>query len=246
MPERIQYGPGKDQWGDLYLPEGTARGVVVAIHGGFWRERHTAEDTVDESEDLAARGFAVLNLEYRRVSDSEGAGDGGWPATGEDIVAGTRALQDTAVSGLPIVLLGHSAGGQLAAWAAGHAEVAGVVSQAGPLALTESARLGIGDGATVNFLGATPEENPAVYEQADPLENIPLSVPLIALHPGQDRAVLFVKGVRRGCAGGRSRRPADPGRGRSSRHHPARLGGLPGQRRRDSGDPRPPGPVTLG
>ena len=34
MPERIQYGPGKDQWGDLYLPEATARGVVVAIHGG--------------------------------------------------------------------------------------------------------------------------------------------------------------------------------------------------------------------
>lgn len=191
MPERIQYGPGKDQWGDLYLPEGTARGVVVAIHGGFWRERHTAEDTVDESEDLAARGFAVLNLEYRRVSDSEGAGDGGWPATGEDIVAGIRALQDTAVSGLPIVLVGHSAGGQLAAWAAGHVEVAGVVSQAGPLALTESARLGIGDGATVNFLGATPEENPAVYEQADPVENIPLSVPLIALHPGLDKIVPF-------------------------------------------------------
>jgi len=191
MPERIQYGPGKDQWGDLYLPAGEAHSVVVAIHGGFWRERHTALDTVDESEDLAARGFAVLNLEYRRVGDSESEGDGGWPATGEDIVAGIRALEGTSVSGLPVVLLGHSAGGQLAAWAAGHVEVAGVVSQAGPLALTESARLGIGDGATVNFLGATPEENPAVYEQADPLKNLPLSVPLIALHSGLDKIVPF-------------------------------------------------------
>jgi len=191
MPERIQYGPGKDQWGDLYLPAGKARGLVVAIHGGFWREQYTAEDTVDESEDLAARGFAVLNLEYRRVGDAEASGDGGWPATGEDILAGIRALQDTAVSGLPIVLLGHSAGGQLAAWAAGHVEVAGVVSQAGPLAFTESASLGIGGGAAVNFIGATPEEQPTAYAQADPLMNIPLGVPLIALHSRSDEFVPF-------------------------------------------------------
>ncbi|MBO9704722.1 MAG: alpha/beta fold hydrolase, partial [Arthrobacter sp.] len=126
MPERIQYGPGKDQWGDLYLPADEAHSVVVVIHGGFWRELRTAEITVPESEDLAARGFAVLNLEYRRVGGAGGAGDGGgWPATGEDILAGIRALQGTSVSGLPIVLLGHSAGGQLAAWAAGHVEVAG-------------------------------------------------------------------------------------------------------------------------
>ena len=189
MPERIQYGPGKDQWGDLYLPADEARSVVVVIHGGFWRELRTAEITVPESEDLAARGFAVLNLEYRRVSDSEGAGDGGWPATGEDIVAGIRALHGTKVSGLPVVLLGHSAGGQLAAWAAGHVEVAGVVSQAGVLALTESARLGIGDGAAVNFLGATPDEAPALYDQVDPLKNVPLRVPLVALHSGLDKVV---------------------------------------------------------
>ncbi|WP_287902966.1 alpha/beta hydrolase [Arthrobacter sp.] len=190
MEERIQYGPGKDQWGDLYLPEGAARGVVVVIHGGFWRELRTAEITVPESEDLAARGFAVFNLEYRRVGGAEGAGaGGGWPATGEDIVAGIRALHGTSVSGLPVVLLGHSAGGQLAAWAAGHVEVAGVVSQAGVLALTESARLGIGDGAAVNFLGATPEETPALYDQADPLKNVPLRVPLVALHSGLDKVV---------------------------------------------------------
>ena len=85
------------------------RAVVVVLHGGFWRARYGA-DLMDElCDDLAARGYAAWNVEYRRV----GAG-GGWPATFDDVEAATRRAND----GLPLVTLGHSAGGHLAVWAA--------------------------------------------------------------------------------------------------------------------------------
>lgn len=151
-PLRISYGAHPDQWGDLYLPasgstaggvaaaEGGWRGIVVVIHGGYWRDRHTAELGAPVARDLAAHGLVAWNLEYRRAG-SDGpdgtptAGDGGWPATFLDVAAGIdrlaevpglRLLADddaarlaSLVSAGRVVGLGHSAGGHLAVWAAG-------------------------------------------------------------------------------------------------------------------------------
>ena len=39
---RIAYGTDPSQYGELYLPEGTPRGVVVVIHGGFWKSAYDA------------------------------------------------------------------------------------------------------------------------------------------------------------------------------------------------------------
>src|SRR5680860_424788 len=85
-PEPHSYGRYVDQRADLYLPAGTPpeRGwpVVVLIHGGFWRERHTKDLTSPIAQDLARHGLAAWNIEFRRV---EGAG--GWPATFDDVGA---------------------------------------------------------------------------------------------------------------------------------------------------------------
>jgi len=48
-----------------------------------------ARDQMDPvASDLVARGFAVWNLEYRRLGDPEA----GWPSTMEDVAAGIDHL----------------------------------------------------------------------------------------------------------------------------------------------------------
>lgn len=87
--QRIDYptldGTDPEQnWGDLYLPAGEQKvdsiPLVVLIHGGAWQAQLGANLFDPFARDLAARGMAVYNLEYRRV----GSG-GGWPTTFEDI-----------------------------------------------------------------------------------------------------------------------------------------------------------------
>lgn len=120
-PSRHPYGPDPAQYGELWLPAGALpadpqAGTVVIIHGGFWRARFDLSLGRPLAADLAARGYAVWNLEYRRA----GAG-GGWPATFEDVAAGIDMLADLPVDTSRLVAVGHSAGGHLAVWAAGRA-----------------------------------------------------------------------------------------------------------------------------
>src|SRR5919112_3561609 len=82
-PERIAYGDDPAQWADLYRSDGPSRGVVVVIHGGFWRARYDASLGRPLATDLAGRGWTAWNLEYRRV----GNGGGGAP-TVDDGAAG--------------------------------------------------------------------------------------------------------------------------------------------------------------
>ena len=94
------------------------RGVVVVIHGGYWRSQYGAELGEPLARDLAVHGMPAWNLEYRRAGNG-----GGWPHTFEDVLAGIDKLRDVAgIHGLgldKVVALGHSAGGHLAVWAAG-------------------------------------------------------------------------------------------------------------------------------
>lgn len=207
VPRRHRYGSHPEQWADLYLPEGNDhRGIVVVIHGGYWRDRYTAELGVPAAQDLARHGFAVWNLEYRRAGTDGAPGAGGWPATFEDVAAGIDLLADLAAPSDPerIVALGHSAGGHLGVWAAGrHAlppgapgagprvRLSAVVSQAGVLDLLAAERRSLGDGAAVNFMGGTSEQLPEAFALADPLRAVPIGVPVHAVHSREDEAVPF-------------------------------------------------------
>jgi acetyl esterase/lipase len=123
--------------------------VAVVIHGGFWRARYGRRLMHALCGDLAERGWAAWNVEYRRLGRSSG---GGYPRTLEDVdcaIDHLAALADGAVAsaghGHPhldlgrVVAIGHSAGGHLAAWAGTRPDPAvpltGVVSQAGVLDL---------------------------------------------------------------------------------------------------------------
>src|SRR6185437_307494 len=116
---RLAYGTDPNQFGDLWLPSGAGpHPVVVFLHGGYWRARYDISYTHPIAADLAARGIAVWNLEYRRVGQS----GGGWPGTFEDVARGFDALHDLAqqhsLDLARVVVMGHSAGGHLAFWLA--------------------------------------------------------------------------------------------------------------------------------
>jgi len=209
VKRRSSYGPRRDQVGDLRLPRGRAPGkghpVAVLLHGGFWRTMYGKWLMNRLSADLARRGWAAWNLEYRRVGMG---GGGGWPATFEDVAAGVDHLTELAephhLDLDRVVTVGHSAGGHLALWAAGRPRlpdgapgdtgptsvaVTAAVALAGVPDLAEAARLSAGDGAVARLLGGGPDEHPDRYALASPAALLPLGVPQVLVHGADDRTV---------------------------------------------------------
>jgi acetyl esterase/lipase len=190
--ERITYGDDPSQWVDVHPPAGGSRGLVVVIHGGFWKAEYGAEYGAPLAEDLAGRGWTVANVEYRRVGNG-----GGFPETLDDIHAAIGAVA-AGVTG-PVITLGHSAGGHLATWAGARGRferwadgpaLTHVISQAGVLDLEAAVAEGLGTDATLAFLGG---DDPATFEQADPLAQVPLDVPVWAVHATDDDIVPFAQ-----------------------------------------------------
>ncbi|QSB17143.1 alpha/beta hydrolase [Natronosporangium hydrolyticum] len=195
---RFRYGPDPEQWAELRLPRPRPGGdpppVAVLLHGGFWRSQWAADLMDALAIDLADRGYAAWNLEYRRPDQH------GWAATAADVAAGIAAL--SALPEFPdrpdrldldrVAVLGHSAGGQLALRAAadsatdGPVRVAVAVSLAGVVDLVEAQRRWLGTGAVAAALGGTPEQVPAQYAAADPAARLPLRVPQLIVQGRQD------------------------------------------------------------
>ena len=190
---RHRYGSHFHQFGDLLVPDGDGPfPVAVLVHGGFWREQHTLELADDLARDVVRRGIAAWNIEFRRVGEVSG---GGWPVTADDVAAGIDHLAalDAPVDRDRVVAVGHSAGGQLALWAAARPEprvrLAGVVAQAGVLDLREADRLELGEGATARFMGGHADEVPDAYADASPIERVPAGVPVLVVHGEGDQRV---------------------------------------------------------
>lgn len=236
--ERVAYDADPEQWGELWLPrEAAGRSpVTVLLHGGFWRAPYTLELLRPLAADLVRRGQAVWNLEYRRV----GCPGGGWPGTLADMAAGIDALAGLAGT-WPldlgrVVLVGHSAGGQMALWAAGRHQLAPgdvgagplvqpgqVVSLAGVSDLVAAAREAIGEDATVEFMGGAPESLPEAYGHASPLARVPIGVPALLVHGDADLRVPIAMTALRRRGHRRRRRGRDVavrGRGPPGGHRP--------------------------
>jgi acetyl esterase/lipase len=190
---RHRYGPHFHHFGDLYVPEGAGPfPVAVVLHGGFWRELRTLELTDDLARDMAGRGWAAWNVEYRRVGEVSG---GGHPVTVEDVGAAIDFLGtlDAPLDLERVVAIGHSAGGHLALLAAARpvsaVALAGAVSQAGVTDLREADRLGLGEGATAEYMGGGADERPDAYAEASPIERVPVGVPQLLVHGDADERV---------------------------------------------------------
>ncbi len=175
--------------------------MAVLIHGGFWRARYDLRLEDRLVADLAGRGWAVWNLEYRRLGWRS---RGGWPGTLEDVATGIDHLGrlDAPLDTSRVVAIGHSAGGQLALWAAARpglpagapgaepsVRLAGAVSQAGVVDLREAARLGLSRRAAESLLGGPPAKLPQRYDLASPIERLPLNLPQLLVHGAADEVV---------------------------------------------------------
>jgi acetyl esterase/lipase len=177
---RIDYGPDSLQHATFTrattgaIAAGTL-GTVVLIHGGFWRAGLGLDRLHPAGEALRALGWNTYDVEYRTV----GWG-GGWPQTLDDIAASIDALaafrDEQNVDLGAVTVMGHSAGGQLAIWAAARFSaadspiaIAGAISLAGVVSLARASDDQVGESAATEFLGGTPSQVPERYAEADPI-----------------------------------------------------------------------------
>lgn len=200
----LSFGDLPEHVADIYLPasQDDVRTLVLVVHGGFWRAEYDRVHVRPMAEALAATGYTVASVEFRRT----GQRDGGWPGTFDDVARAidtvpqllARAL---AVTMRRVVLLGHSAGGHLVTWAASRSSLpatspwyrpdAGadlVVDLAGVCDLGLADSLGLDDHATRDLLGGSPDDVADRYAAADPARLVP-AAPVVVVHGTEDEQV---------------------------------------------------------
>lgn len=191
---RVYYGEDRgNQYADLRLPERTALGTVVLLHGGYWLPQYGLDLLAPMARRFTELGYATWNVEYRRTSEG-----GGWPHTFTDVALAIDRLAKERVPG-DVVVLGHSAGGHLAGWVASRtAQTPGgsprvvpkaVVSLSGVLDLTTAASAPESSGPVVALMGGTPQQHPDRYRLGDPALLVPAACPVFAAQATQERVI---------------------------------------------------------
>ncbi|MEU4499281.1 alpha/beta hydrolase [Streptomyces sp. NPDC023998] len=213
----VPYGDHPDQVVDFYAPrEGQASvPLVVLLHGGAWRAAYDRQHVTPFADFLARRGLAVANVEYRRGSEipqQRGSGPvaGRWPETFDDVAAAMDALPALARKALPqadvrrIVVTGHSAGGQLALWAAARhvlpvgslwrlpapPALRGVVALAPIADFAQAVELDVCAGAVIQLLGGQAEFE-ARGPYVDPAALLPTGIATVVVQGRADITVPY-------------------------------------------------------
>lgn len=190
---RIAYGAEPLQFGDLRVPAGDGPfPLALVLHGGYWQATYNLIHTGHMCEALRDAGIASWNVEYRCT----GVTDGEWPAAADDL---DRALAH--LDGLPFahdgrtVLVGHSAGGQLALWAAKRSGLP-AVALAPVSDLRDAVERRGPTSPPARFMA------PEHFETGSPLELLPLGARQIVIHGEADDDVPYSMSERYVAAAG--------------------------------------------
>jgi acetyl esterase/lipase len=172
---------------------------VIVLHTGGW-SNGTPNEFVAMNRHLASRGFAVAAIEYRLAPRWK------WPAQREDVQAAMKYLTEHSaelgVDASRIVLLGRSAGGHIAeaaAYSLGDPAIRGCIAFYSPADMNFAYRYAKEDDILKSpqllrdFLGGTPEQAQANYDDASAIRFVKASSPpTLLLHGGHD-ALVWVK-----------------------------------------------------
>jgi acetyl esterase/lipase len=202
----IPFGADSLQYGELWLPGSEApHSSVIMIHGGCWLAMYPGVELMNAvAEDLSSKGFAVWNIDYRRI----GHPGGGYPGTFLDVANGADEFIRIAEKfNLPkdrIIAAGHSAGGHLATWLAIRPQLSteSELYTENPIRIDAVVSLaGINDLERYALYGASPcgrntveqlidaENRKSPYHDTSPSEMLPLSVPLVEISAAFDEPV---------------------------------------------------------
>ncbi len=174
----------------------TTAPLVIAVHGGSWRTG-TRADLPALNSYLAARGYVVASPEYRFAPASP------HPAASEDLDAAISFLESNAgrlgIDSTRIVLLGRSAGAQLAllsAYTRKDQNIRGVVSLYGPTDQKwgwehpSNPRVYNSTITLEQFLNGDPSTQPGAYRTSSPLNFVGAdSPPTLMIHGAVDPLV---------------------------------------------------------
>ncbi|GAB3008060.1 alpha/beta hydrolase [Amycolatopsis acidiphila] len=182
-PDRVlRYGPHPDHVADVWLPGTEERPLVFLLHGGFWRPRFDRTHTRLMAAALRDEGWTVASVEYRREQGNPDA------CTGDVRLALEVVPGEVGAPGAGIVLVGHSAGGQLALWAGVACPppgLRGIVALAPVADLVHAYDANLGNGAVAEFLGGPPGTRPDL----DPVRLPAPAGKVILVHGADDTGV---------------------------------------------------------
>ena len=193
----MQWGAEEWQFADLYMPDNESpfaneHGLpcIMLIHGGFWKSEYTSELMKPIAEDLAEAGLAAWNIEFKRWNDNE---TGVWMDTLSDVLRAWGQL--ALLPGIDIMrsmVMGHSAGGQLALLIAAKAErkpwLAIAQAPITDLVGADHAKLSDDGDAVRKWIGCAPEEDESLWSNLNPVDNPPIS-PVLLIHGEEDDEV---------------------------------------------------------
>lgn len=189
----FHYGKEKLQYGELRMPSGKGPfPLVIIIHGGCWLSQMATTKIMSPlATAITKEGIATWSIEYRGV-DVPG---GRWPGTYNDANAGIQYINKIAkkynLDLNKVIILGHSAGGELALWEAAKTKlpIRGVIDLSGPGNLPEFYPLQMhtcGADVVTQLMHGSPTQNPSNYKKGSPSELLPLGVKQILITGAED------------------------------------------------------------
>jgi acetyl esterase/lipase len=200
LPYPTPAGPSEDL--NVYLPQGPVppggRPVLIAIHGGGWRRLDKAGYGDRIASAFVSRGYVVVAPNYMLSAP----GRPSWPVNLEDVqavVGWVRTHSDAlGINPNQVAAIGESAGANLAALLGTDpgpvdsgdvsTQVEAVIAFSTPTDLSElDAASPLAGRAAAQFLGGSPQQVPASYAAASPIDHVaPGDPPMLLVHGLED------------------------------------------------------------